>query len=99
MIKNRLADGIDERIWKLQFGFRGKKSTAQAIHIIRRIIDQVCRAHETHAKLNMVLLDWEKAFEKVSHQGLPDALERMAVAPNIRSLIIQLYKKQNTRLR
>ena len=26
MIKNRLADGIDERIWKLQFGFRGKKA-------------------------------------------------------------------------
>ena len=25
IIKNRLADSIDERIWKLQFGFRGKK--------------------------------------------------------------------------
>ena len=36
MIKNRLADAIDERIWKLQFDVRGKKSTAQAMFICRR---------------------------------------------------------------
>ena len=39
MIKNRLADAIDDRMWKLQFGFRGKKSTAQTMLICRRLQD------------------------------------------------------------
>ena len=35
LIKNRLAKLIDEIIWKLQYGFRGKRSTAQAVFITR----------------------------------------------------------------
>ena len=55
-------------------GFRKKQSTAQAIHIIRRIIDIGERANE---ELHLVLLDLEKAFDKVSQKGLLIALERM----------------------
>ena len=74
---------------KTQHGFRKKKSTAQAIHIIRRIIDTSNRAG---INLNVVLLDWEKAFDKVSHEGLHIALDRMNIPPKLRSLIMQVYK-------
>ena len=59
IIKNRIADGIDERIWKLQFGFRGKKSTAQAMFICRRLQDIAERGNEP---MTMIFLDWQKAF-------------------------------------
>ncbi len=57
-----------------------KKSTAQAIHIIRRIIDTSIRAG---TGLNVVLIDWGKAFDEVSLQGFQDTLERMSIAPTI----------------
>ena len=44
MIKNRLADEIDNRIRRLQFGFRGKKSTAQTMFICRRRQDIIERS-------------------------------------------------------
>ena len=43
--------------------------------------------------INVLLLDWEKAFDKVTHKGLHDALERMGIDPKLRSLIKQLYTK------
>ena len=62
MIKNRLADAIDDRIWKLQFGFRRKKSTAQAMFICRRLQDIIEKSDDS---LTMIFLDWEQAFDKV----------------------------------
>ena len=50
-------------------------------------------AERSGSGLNIVLLDWEKAFDKVTHQGLHDALERMDVDIKLRNLIKQLYKK------
>ena len=76
IIKNRLADGIDERIWKLQFGFRGKKSTAQAMFICRRLQDIVERSDEP---MTMIFLDWEKAFDKVYQDELINAVRRMNI--------------------
>ena len=56
---------------KSQYGFRKGRSTAQVIHC-------VIRAHEFEEKgwdkLNMVFLDWEKAFDKVTHDKLKEAL-------------------------
>ena len=66
MIKNRPADAIDERIWKLPFGFRGKQSTPQAMFICRRLQDIIERSDD---KMTMIFLDWEKAFDKVYQDG------------------------------
>ena len=62
MIQMRLAANIEEKIWKTQYGFRAKRSTAEALYITRRIQD----FYETHGEiLFMLFLDWEKAFDKV----------------------------------
>eukprot|EP00973_Karenia_brevis_P014012 1904083-Karenia_brevis.AAC.1 len=37
IIKNRLANVIDEYITDTQYGFRAKRSTSQAIHVVRRV--------------------------------------------------------------
>ena len=74
MIQKRLADSIEDKIWKTQFGFRAKHSTDEVLFITRRIQD----FYETHGdNLFMLFLDWEKAFDKVLHHKLIEALERM----------------------
>ena len=42
--------------------------------------------------LSVMMLDWETAFDKVSHEGLHNAIDRMNVAEKIKNLIKQLYK-------
>ena len=36
IVQRRLADGIDDKLHKTQYGFRQARSTQHAIHIIRR---------------------------------------------------------------
>ena len=90
IIQKRISKTIDPFLQKTQYGFRKDKSTAQAIHIIRRILDTGERAG---IGINVVLLDWEKTFDKITHEGLHSALERMDIDPKLRNLIKQLYKK------
>ena len=71
IIQKRLSDQIDPYLQKTQFGFRKGKSTAHAIHIIRRIMDIGYRAGQ---QLCLILLDWEKAFDKVDQEQLHKAL-------------------------
>merc|ERR1711924_293644 len=82
LIRKRLSDTIDPFLQKTQYGFREKKSTAQAIHIIRGIMDTSVRSG---IGINVVLLEWEKVFDKVAHQGLHDALERMDILAKFRN--------------
>ena len=39
------------------------------------------------------MLDWEKAFDKVSHEGLHNALARMCIPQQRTNLSKQLYNK------
>ena len=41
----------------------------------------------------MVLLDWEKAFDKVDREGLKNAINRIGVHPKLQRLIDTLYKQ------
>ena len=59
------------------------KSTTQAIHLLRRIMEIGERAG---TKVNMVLLDWEKAFDKISHASLFTAMERQGIDPKLINL-------------
>ena len=68
ILQQRLAKGgIEEKLWKSQYGFRRCKSTCQPLHITRRIQDF---AEASHDKLILVFLDWEKAFDKVDQEML-----------------------------
>ena len=40
----------------------------------------------------MVLLDWEKAFDKVTHEALFSALERIGIDQKLIRLIKEIYK-------
>lgn len=60
MIQIRLAKGIDKYLMTTQYGFREDKSTADAIHIVRRLAH---RGFTIQDNMHMALLDWGKAFD------------------------------------
>ena len=61
LIKERIDAGIDNYVHKTQYGFRKAKSTAQALISARRLMD-ISEAEGSN--LALILLDWEKAFDK-----------------------------------
>ena len=79
---------MDDRLLDTQFGFRAEKSTTDPLHIVRRIQDMFeAKGDEAY----ILLLDWEKAFDKVSKEGLDDALRRMGVTDHYRQVIGDIY--------
>ena len=75
---------MDNLILDTQYGFRRKKNTAQAIFIARRLTD---RAEKQGQHLGMILLDWEKVFDKVDHTQLLIALKRVGIPISMLGLI------------
>lgn len=90
LIQVRLANGIDAKLSDLQYGFRKGKSTSNALFIARRLQDI---AESSKEPLILMLLDWEKAFDKVYHDELLGALRRMNVPDDMINMIVALYKE------
>ena len=88
-IQKRIAAQIESFLQKTQYGFRKEKSTAHALHIIRRIMDVGYRAGQ---QLSLILLDWEKAFDTVDHEAMHRAFERMNIPEKYRNILKQIYK-------
>ena len=62
ILQRRISKTLDRHSQKTQYGFRKNGSTADAIHLIRRVIEY---GESTNNKSHSLLLDWEKAFDKV----------------------------------
>ena len=76
LLKDRIEAGAEKEMWKTQFGFRKNMSTIPAMYCVRSIQDYYERSGE---KCSFVLLDWEKAFDKISHDKIFQAMERLGV--------------------
>ena len=96
IIRKRLADIIDPYISKAQFGFRRHRSTTHALFVARRIQDI---GEQTGDNLIITLLDWEKAFDKVSHERMLQALERLNIPPKILKVVKSLYSYPSFRVK
>ena len=89
MTQKRISEAMDDRIDPAQFGFRKGRSTSQPIHIYRRIQEI---HEEAGLELIAVLLDWEKAFDKI-HQGrLLDAPRRIGRPEKAVRVIEAVYR-------
>ena len=80
MIRARLQAEVEKQISQMQYEFRPAKSTAHAISVIRRIQDF---AERSRHPLFLTFLDWEKAFDKVDHKALSEAIKRLGIAEHI----------------
>lgn len=88
LVKERLDSGLDTWLMLTQYGFRKKRSTSQAIYIARRLQDI---AEKSKSSSTLILLDWEKAFDKVSQAKLLETLHRLKVPIKIIRLIKFFY--------
>ena len=89
ILQRRISSTLDRHLQKTQYGFRKDRSTADAIHLIRRIIEY---GESTNNKLHLLLLDWEKAFDKVDRNEMFNAMERMEINPKLIRLVKTIYK-------
>ena len=79
-----------------QDGFRKHRSTTQAIHCVRRTME---KAEREGSALHIVLLDWEKAFDKITHSSLIKTLERFGLPAHILNVVKSLYTHPRFRSR
>ena len=89
MLRNRIINGLEDRISETQYGFRKKRSTAQPIFATRRSMD---RAEAAGDPLFLIFLDWEKAFDKLDQEELVNAIRRMNVPQQILQEIEKIYQ-------
>ena len=82
--------GLEGRLRGTQYGFRKGRSTAEPMHILRRLQDLV-HAKQHHA-LRLIFLDWSKAFDKVDTRCLPTVLKRFGVPEKAVRVVAALVK-------
>ena len=91
-LKTRISSKMDEAINKHPFGFRKGKSTSQPLLILRRPQGiQKEAAPESH----LLLLDWEKAFDKVPQSKMVRAIRRLGVPEKIINMMKAIYLAPN----
>ncbi|KAJ0445561.1 putative RNA-directed DNA polymerase [Helianthus annuus] len=79
-----------------QFGFMPGRSTTEAIHILRRLMEKY---REKRRDLHMVFIDLEKAYDRVPRRLIWESLEGRGVPGKYIDLIRDMYDRTVTRVR
>ena len=79
---------LEQHISPTQFGFREGRSTVDPLFCIRRLTD-VCE--QGNEKLSLVVLDWEKAFDKINHNKMFLPLERLNIPSDLLNAVKAIY--------
>jgi len=90
ILQKRLADQIDPFVSESQFGFRKQRDTTQALYIARRLQDI---AEQSGENVILTALDWEKAFDRISHDRMLQALARLGIPDKLRKVIGCIYSR------
>ena len=88
LIHIRMAKGLDSKLRPTQFGFRANRSTSQPLFALHRLLEM---ATQKDKALYHIFLDWKKAFDSISHEGLRSALVIMGVPPKYVNVVDAIY--------
>ena len=89
LIRNRLQVVLDPTLSATQYGFRPSRSISHATYFTERVQDI---AEQRGSNLIITLLDWEKAFDRIQHDRMALALERIGVHQHFIDVLINCYK-------
>ena len=66
----------------------GDRSTGDAIHMVRRAVEH---GEQTKTQTHMVLLDWEKAFDKINREAFYKAMDKMNIPTKYIAIIKAMF--------
>ncbi len=89
-IKNRVYWKLDENQGREQTGFRRGYSTIDNLFIINQLIE---KANEYDLNMQLMFIDYNKAFDMVNHDYLWGALKKQGVEIKIIEVIKTLYEQ------
>lgn len=95
IINTRLMNALDPHLRKEQAGFRPQRSCIDHVNSVRIIVEQ---SLEWRSPLYLTFVDFEKAFDKLQHQAIWNALECKGVPHKIINLIRAMYHDASCRI-
>ena len=78
LLRIGISDAHDRDVQKTQYVLGQKRNAADAIHPTRIAI----KYGEVQKHFHLVLLDWDKALDKVEREEVFTAMERMGIREN-----------------
>lgn len=96
IIMNRIKNKVREQVSWEQYGFLEGKGTANAIFIMRTILEKMI---EKQRNVFLCFIDYEKAFDKVKHEELMRMLEGLDIDRKEMRVIRNLYWNQKAAVR
>lgn len=96
VIKNRCYQQLDENQGKEQAGFRKGCSTIDHLFIMNQLIE---KANEYKITINILLIDFYKAFDTVNHKFLWKTLERQGLPQKYIRIIKGTYMDSKARVK
>src|SRR5215469_16802442 len=91
VVLTRIINKIRPQISEEQYKFVKGKGTRNAIFVLRNLAEKVL---EVNQDLYLCFVDYEKAFDKVKHEGLMKMLERLEIDEKDLRIIKKLYWNQ-----
>lgn len=90
ILLERLKDaGAEQRVWSTQFGFKSGCGTREALFVTRQIIENIFESKGGHGIF--LALDWAKAFDSISVEGLLSSLRRFGLPAPFVAMVRGIY--------
>ena len=95
IIQHRISEALEPVLRKEQAGFRYGRSCVDHINSLRIIIEQ---SVELQSPLYLLFVDFERAFDTLSHSRMWTILENYGIPTKIINLIQDLYRNASCRV-
>lgn len=95
ILAKRLGAVLNDLIGKHQTGFIPKRDLRENIISAQLLIDYLKSKNINPA---ILLLDWEKAFDRVSHKAIIYVIEKLGFPPNFLSAVRAIYSESSVQV-